>query len=70
MSNQQAFDQERQSVADFIAQSLREAPYFQESESWKTSTLEQRVNTSGCPLITLTLGDGQAFNITITRKRS
>lgn len=65
------FDQERQHVAEYVAQGLRESPSFQNKEGWSRSAkVDVGVTTSGCPLITFTLDDGQAFNITITRVRS
>lgn len=63
-------DQERKDVAEYIAQALRESPAYQNKEGWSSSAkVAESTTTSGCPLITFTLGVGQAFNITITRAR-
>lgn len=63
-------DRERADVANYIEQALRESPAFQNKECWSTkATVDVSATTSGCPLITFTLDDGQAFNITITRAR-
>lgn len=55
-------DPTRDDIADQLAGMAR--------DGWSQATVKEGKTKSGCPLITLTFSDGQAFNFTITRVRS